>query len=413
MEQVLYELPEGWEWHKLKDLTTKIGSGATPKGGEKAYKPSGISLIRSLNVHDCFFKDEKLAFIDDEQANGLKNVVVESGDVLLNITGASIARCCIVPSEFLPARVNQHVTIIRPNENVDSKFLNYLIVNPKFKAQLLWQGAGGATRQALTKAMVEELDIPLPRLQEQKRIVEKLDALLTRIDTAIEHLQESITLADALYASSLDQVFEEVYKSYQTKCLSSLTTKIGSGATPKGGQKAYKDSGISLIRSLNVYDSVFKPEGLAFIDDNQASKLSNVEVETGDVLLNITGASIARCCIAPDDLLPARVNQHVCIIRPNEILDSQYLNYLLVSPKFKSALLFQGAGGATRQALTKAMISNLEIPLPPLNVQLELVGKVQTLGEKHRLLKAQFSFKVSDLIDLKASILDSAFKGEL
>src|SRR5690606_3134700 len=141
MEQVLYSLPDGWEWHKLKDLTTKIGSGATPKGGEKAYKSRGISLIRSLNVHDCFFKEEKLAFIDDEQANGLKNVVVESGDVLLKITGASIARCCIVPNEFLPARVNQHVTIIRPTEHVDNKFLNYLIINPKFKAQLLWQGA--------------------------------------------------------------------------------------------------------------------------------------------------------------------------------------------------------------------------------------------------------------------------------
>ncbi|AHF00817.1 type I restriction endonuclease subunit S [Thiomicrospira aerophila AL3] len=298
-------------------------------------------------------------------------------------------------------------------ENVDAQYLAYFLRTQYFVELAMNNCSGARMPRATTNLFQKIAQVPITSIDNQKRIVEKLDALLTRIDTAIEHLQESITLADALYASSLDQVFEEVYKSYQTKCLSSLTTKIGSGATPKGGQKAYKDSGISLIRSLNVYDSVFKPEGLAFIDDNQASKLSNVEVETGDVLLNITGASIARCCIAPDDLLPARVNQHVCIIRPNELLDSQYLNYLLVSPKFKSALLFQGAGGATRQALTKAMISNLEIPLPPLNVQLELVGKVQTLGEKHRLLKAQFSFKVSDLIDLKASILDSAFKGEL
>jgi type I restriction enzyme S subunit len=413
MEQVLYELPEGWEWHKLVNLTTKIGSGATPRGGEKAYKESGISLIRSLNVHDCQFKLKRLAFIDDDQAYALKNVIVKPGDVLLNITGASIARSCIVPDECLPARVNQHVTILRVNKNIDNGFLNYLVVSPKFKANLLWQGAGGATRQALTKTMIEQLDIPLPLISEQKRIVKKLDGLLTRIDTAIEHLQESITLADALYASSLDMLFEKIYTGYKTRLLSSLANKIGSGATPKGGQKAYKESGISLIRSLNVHDSIFKSKGLAFIDDEQANKLSNVEIETGDVLLNITGASIARCCIAPIGFLPARVNQHVCIIRPSEKLSSKYLNYLLVSPKFKAALLFQGAGGATRQALTKVMISNFEIPLPPIDVQLKLVEKVDILDEKNRSLKKQISSKVEDLKALKSSILDSAFKGDL
>jgi len=117
MEQGMPELPQGWKWQNLSEVSVKIGSGSTPRGGRKAYKSEGISLIRSLNVYDDGFKIKGLAFIDDEQASKLSNVVVEENDVLLNITGASIARCCVVPSDLLPARVNQHVSIIRLKRN--------------------------------------------------------------------------------------------------------------------------------------------------------------------------------------------------------------------------------------------------------------------------------------------------------
>lgn len=103
----------GWKECKLKDLTTKIGSGATPTGGDNSYKIEGISLIRSQNVLDFQFSYDGLAFIDDEQAAALHNVTVQSEDVLLNITGDSVARVCKVPEKVLPARVNQHVAIIR------------------------------------------------------------------------------------------------------------------------------------------------------------------------------------------------------------------------------------------------------------------------------------------------------------
>src|SRR5690606_19503768 len=103
-----------WRREPLKNITKKIGSGATPRGGKKAYKASGVSLIRSMNVHDRRFKADNLAFIDDTQAAELSNVTLQPNDVLINITGASIARCCVCPGEYLPGRVNQHVSILRP-----------------------------------------------------------------------------------------------------------------------------------------------------------------------------------------------------------------------------------------------------------------------------------------------------------
>ena len=133
----------------------------------------------------------------------------------------------------------------------------------------------------------------------------------------------------------------------------------------------YIDSGVSLIRSQNVYNIKFEYEGLAHITADAAKKLDGVTVARGDVLLNITGDSVARTCIVPDNVLPARVNQHVAIIRTNpEVLDYRYLNYYLASPFMQAHMLGLAVGkGASRNAITKAMIEDFSIPLPPLPVQ--------------------------------------------
>ena len=150
------------EWHtyKLKDITTKIGSGSTPTGGSGAYKAEGITLIRSQNVLDYKFTEDGLAFIDDDQAYSLRNVIVEVNDVLLNITGDSVARCCGAPANWLPARVNQHVAILRSNpEKLDHRFLKYSLLASK--EELLILSEIGGTRNALTKGMLEDYEISL------------------------------------------------------------------------------------------------------------------------------------------------------------------------------------------------------------------------------------------------------------
>ena len=159
----------GWRECKLGDISVKIGSGATPTGGSNAYKPSGISLIRSQNILDFKFSNSGLAFIDEVQAYELRNVSVEENDVLLNITGDSVARCCIVPNAVLPARVNQHVAIIRLNDRAASYSFIYYLLQAK-KEDLLMQSEIGATRKALTKGMIEELEVLIPPLPEQKAI---------------------------------------------------------------------------------------------------------------------------------------------------------------------------------------------------------------------------------------------------
>ena len=175
---------------KLEDITTKIGSGATPKGGKGAYQESGISLIRSQNIYDYGFVEKGLAFINEAQAKKLDVVTIQKNDILFNITGASVARCCIVEDKYLPARVNQHVSIIRTNDKALPKYVQMILVSEEYKGQLLQIGDGGTSRQAITKLQLEGFKIPLPPLSEQQKIVAEIE----KIENKIDELENKIEL---------------------------------------------------------------------------------------------------------------------------------------------------------------------------------------------------------------------------
>lgn len=189
---------------KLKDITTKIGSGATPLGGKTSYKTTGIAFIRSLNIFDLNFSYDELAYITDEQANKLNNVTIEPDDILLNITGASVARCCILPKNLLPARVNQHVSIIRiKKELVNPYFVQYLLVSPYYKQKLLSIAQGGATREALTKESIENFEITIPN---SKKSQDKIANILLNYDKLIENNNKRIKI--------LEELAQKIYKEW-------------------------------------------------------------------------------------------------------------------------------------------------------------------------------------------------------
>jgi type I restriction enzyme, S subunit len=181
-EELDKEIPKGWKVEPLKSICTKIGSGATPKGGKESYHNEGVSLIRSLNVYDFIFSLEDLAFINNEQANKLQNVTVEENDILLNITGVSVTRCCKVPKFILPARVNQHVMIIRPGQSFLSHYLLCFLCYSDNKSKLLGISQSGSTREAITKSEVEDFHILIPKNEIAKAFDEKVSVILGIIE---------------------------------------------------------------------------------------------------------------------------------------------------------------------------------------------------------------------------------------
>ena len=191
-----------WQTIRLGSACEKIGSGATPRGGSEVYQTTGISLIRSQNIYNDGFKRDGLAFIGDKHARELDNVNVLPGDVLLNITGDSVARVCQVPDEILPARVNQHVAIIRPKQGtLDARFLHYFLIHPQTQAHMLGLAGAGATRNALTKEMIESFEIKAPSFSEQRAIASVLGALDDKIELNRRMNETLEALAQSLFKS--------------------------------------------------------------------------------------------------------------------------------------------------------------------------------------------------------------------
>jgi type I restriction enzyme, S subunit len=224
---------EGWADIRLGDVCTKIGSGATPRGGADVYLTHGpYALIRSQNVYNDGFHPDGLAYIGEEHAMQLDNVEVRPGDVLLNITGDSVARCCAVDSSVLPARVNQHVAIVRPDpQKLDPRFLRYFLVSPLMQAKMQsWAGAG-ATRNALTKGMIESFNVSAPRETKEQAAI---GAVLGRLDDKIA-LNQRVN-------ETLEGIVRALFKSWFVD-FDPVRAKAGTGAgLPKGITDLFPDS---------------------------------------------------------------------------------------------------------------------------------------------------------------------------
>ena len=194
-----------WPVVSLAEIATKIGSGATPKGGADAYLPSRarFALVRSQNVFDRRFDYDGLAFISDEQADGLRGVVLQSEDILLNITGDGITfgRACIVPAEALPACVNQHVSIVRlDTQRANAGYVLGFLTHPDVKSYIESFNAGGS-RRAITKGHIESFRLPLPPLPEQRAIAHVLGTLDDKIELNRRMSETLEAMARALFKS--------------------------------------------------------------------------------------------------------------------------------------------------------------------------------------------------------------------
>ena len=310
---------------------------------------------------------------------------VKKGDLLI-CEGGDIGRAAIWDKDETILYQNA-LHRVRFNDEVLPRYCLLYLRHLKENGILDSRYGKGVTIKHLVKSSLLSISIPIPPLSEQSRIVEELDQLSNIIEKKRQQLSELDNLAQSIFYDMFgDPVTNE--KGWEVKKLKDITSKIGSGATPKGGNESYKGEGISLIRSLNVYNNSFKYKDLAHIDDEQASALNNVIVEIGDVLLNITGASVARCCIVPMDVLPARVNQHVSIIRGKDVINKSFLNYLLTSNAYQSLLIMLSkSNGATREALTKGQLESLKIILPSLNLQQLFAQKIEAIEKEKELIK--------------------------
>jgi type I restriction enzyme S subunit len=405
----------GWQTKRLIDVSAAISTG--PFGSilhKSDYVDHGVPLVNPINIIDDRIVPDPSKLISKGTKRRLANYVLAEGDIVVARRG-EIGRCAVVGPNEVGWLCGTGSFFIRPLPSTDSGFLAHLIRSASYREKLE-KASTGTTMKNLSNTALRDLVVDIPPLSEQQRIVGILDEAFDGITIAKANAEKNLQNARALFESHIQSVFTQRTEGWVRDNLKNLTTKIGSGATPRGGNAAYQSEGISLVRSLNVHDLGFRYKNLAFLDDDQADGLSNVEVQRRDVLLNITGASVARCCIVPEDALPARVNQHVSIIRPiSDKLDSDFLHYLLISKPFKDQLLRTGAeGGSTRQAITKAQIQDFIVEYPEeMREQKSIAAGVDSFLTETQRLESIYQQKLAALDALKKSLLHQAFSGQL
>ena len=351
---------------RIKDICSGVtdGSHNPPQGLEN----SDYLMLSSKNVFDdkiTFDSPRYLSQIDFEQES--KRTRIKSGDVLLTIVG-TVGRAAVVGENMPQFTLQRSVAVLHPNVEIcDSRYLMYAL---QANRNHIESRAKGVAQKGIYLKEVADIELQIPLLSEQTHRVKVLD----KIAFVIKFHQKQLQKLDELVKARFVELFGNPVinnKGWNVSDLGQLTIKIGSGATPKGGKEAYQTDGISLIRSMNVHNGKFEYKELAHISDEQAARLENVAVEKNDVLLNITGASVARSCVVPTNVLPARVNQHVCIIRCKDSIMPDFINSLLIDDNYQDLLWSIAGSGATREAITKQQVESLQIILPPISKQEE------------------------------------------
>lgn len=312
----------------------------------------------------------------------------------------------VLPDE--PGIATTELIPLRPKKAVlDARFLTYYLRSQGFVNQVSHHVAG-ANLPRVVMDWFWRHEIPLPPMSEQQRIIELLDQA-----DALRRLRRE---ADAKAARILPVLFLKMFgdpamnpMGWPTASIGELTTLVTSGSTPRGGAEVYVSEGPYIIRSQNVLMNHLRLSDAARITSETHEQMSRTWVFVGDVLLNITGASIGRVAWVKALDGPANVNQHVCIIRPNaQFVDPAYLSVCLSLPSMQSAI--DGVQtGASRQALNHVQVRALEIPQPPVEIQRQFASHAWSLDG----LLEQIDSANLRLESLWQSLVRQAFSGQL
>lgn len=420
---------EEWKEFKLGDVCTKIGSGATPKGGKEAYLGGETSLIRSQNVLDFSFSCDGLAYINDDQASKLKSVEIEKDDVLLNITGDSVARACIVPDAVLPARVNQHVSIVRGDKSkVVNEFILYFL---QFKKQhLLSLSQGGATRNALTKGMIEDLIIPLPQISDQRKIVSILSSLDDKIEVNRRINENLEAQAQALFKSWFvdfepfrDGEFVEselgmIPKGWRVGKYDDIIDSTISGDWGKERPEGNYTHKVACIRGCDFHDIKNGLRGKTperyILEKNFQSK----HFKDKDILVEISGGtatvSTGRVCPVSQMLIDKFNEDIVCtnfcrLVRPKTNYGA-YLYYSWLS-KYNNKVMFGYENGTSgiKNFRIKDFISIEPVIIPSEEVLLSFQTMIDKLQKKLQMNGSESQ----QLATLRDTLLPKLMSGEL
>ena len=353
------------EWRKctIGELTIKVGSGVTPRGGEAVYKTEGHPFVRSQNVGLGHLLLDDIAYIDEDTHQRQKNTELQLDDVLLNITGASIGRSAIVTKEIVRGNVNQHVCIIRTKDNLVSSFLcNFLLSNYGQKQIDSFQVGGN--RQGLNFEQIKSIKIGLPSIEEQKKIAELLQLLEQRIVTQNKIIEDLKKLKSA--------IIEKLYSDIQGKEYS--YRQLFEVVNERNKQMEYSN-----ILAASQEKGMVNRDDLNFDIQFERSNINTYKiVREGDYVIHLRSFQGGFAFSNKTGVCSPAYT----ILRPNALLEYGYLSYYFMSYRFIKSLIIVTYGIRDGRSISVEEWLNLKISIPSKEHQLHILKVLRSFDWK-------------------------------
>ncbi|BFH61155.1 type I restriction enzyme S subunit [Paenibacillus turicensis] len=406
------EFTNEWKHKKLGDLTIKVGSGKTPRGGSSVYTDEGVVFIRSQNVLNGQLFLDDVAYISEEENNNMLSTQVYENDILLNITGASIGRSCIVPLGFPRANVNQHVCIIRVNKGYDPSFIMNQIISYKVQKQIDSFQAGG-NREGLNFEQIRNIRVSITSETEQRKIASFLSLLNQKVERQKEKIEELELFKKGLLQKIFSQEirFKDENGQEFPEWDSSVLEELGSFTRNYSFSRSVEGEGE--YQHVHYGDIHSKLSGV-ITSQTELPSLS-IDTETTYTLLKDGDVVFADASEDTSDLGKSVVllegnnrkiigGLHTHCFRPYSRLDSLFLHYFTQTTEYRK-FINVNANGVSVFGLSKPALSSLEVPLPDIKEQRKISGFLYKLSQKIELLKK----KNTELEVMKKGFMNQMF----
>ncbi len=423
-EAIKYK-PSNWKSLRVKDLISKVGSGVTPKGGSEVYIDSGIPLLRSQNVYNDGLRISDVSFIDEETNLKMKNSQLRPYDLLVNITGASIGRTCIVPPSLKKANINQHIIFLRlKKKKVD--FISYYFKSPFIKDYIMMIQAG-TSKEALNMGQMVNIPVIIPSFSEQTQIANYLNSKTDAIDKKIALLEKKASNYKELRKSLINEtICRGLDKSAQLK--DSSIDWIGQ--IPEHWEvkrlkdyfKLYTGNSISDKSNYEIEGNTYPYIATKDIDINSGEvdyqngmhiPITNKSFKIAkrySTLLCLEGGSAGRK-IAFTETKVCFVNKLCCIKSLNKSAYDKYLYFLFKTTIFENQFfsILNGLIGGVSLNLLKFF----DIILPTVHEQMEIVEFLENKTSKIDQITTNIKSQIETLKEFRKTLINDVVTGKI
>jgi type I restriction enzyme S subunit len=394
-------MKKGWEIKKLGEVCD-FQNGFAFKSN--TYKENGLPILRITNIQNQNLEINDLVYFDTKDyKENFERFKVFKGDLVVAMSGATTGKLGINNSDTI-FYLNQRVGKFIPKRSIDKTFLYYFLST---KVEESLRIAAGAAQPNLSTEQINNFEIPLPPLPEQQRIVAILDEAFAAISKAKANAQQNLKNAKELFESYLQGVFENKGEGWEEKTIKELTTVLGDGL--HGTPKYTIEGEYHFINGNNLTDGVIElKENTKRVSVKEYNKYKK-NLTDRTVLVSINGTLGNIAFYNGEKII---LGKSACYFNLKDSVDKDFVKYVLTSPYFLQYAHKESTGATIKNVSLKTMREFL-VPLPPLKTQQAIVQKLDALNDETKKLESIYKQKINDLEQLKKSILQKAFSGEL